>query len=100
MRGVNQVFAMPDKHLSRAFDASLDALSTHLLEMGGLVEMQIERCRRLLNAYDPALALQIRESVCSTHSHEWTRLTPRGSCGTTKPLTNCSARFPEGSPCR
>lgn len=62
MRGVNQIFAMPEKHLSRAFDASLDALSTHLMEMGGLVEMQIERCLRLLNAYDPALALQIRDS--------------------------------------
>jgi phosphate transport system protein len=55
------VIAMPDKHLSRAFDASLDALSTHLLEMGGLVEMQIDRCLRLLNAYDPALALDIRD---------------------------------------
>ena len=53
---------MPDKHLSSAFDASLNALSTHLLEMGGIVERQIERCLQLLNRYDCTLVSDIRAS--------------------------------------
>ncbi len=35
---------MTDKHLSSQFDTELSAISTRVLEMGGLVESQI--CRR------------------------------------------------------
>lgn len=52
---------MPDKHLSSQFDAALDTLSTDLLQMGGLVERQIARCLELLNSYDPALVMEVRE---------------------------------------
>ena len=51
---------MPNKHLSSAFDAALIALSTHLLEMGGIVEMQIERCLQLISRYEPTLVSDIR----------------------------------------
>lgn len=53
---------MSDKHLSSQFDASLNMLSTNLLEMGGVVERQITRCLSLLDAYDPALVEDIRAS--------------------------------------
>ncbi len=32
---------MPDKHLSKQFDAELGSISTRVLEMGGLVELQV-----------------------------------------------------------
>lgn len=51
---------MSDKHLSSAFDTALSSLSAHLLEMGGLVEVQISRCLALLDTYNPALLLEIR----------------------------------------
>jgi len=50
---------MPDKHLSSRFDADLDLLSTRLLETGGMVESQVERVLRLMDAYDSALVLQV-----------------------------------------
>lgn len=53
---------MSDKHLSSQFDAALNMLSTNLLEMGGVVERQITRCLSLLDAYDPALVEDIRDS--------------------------------------
>lgn len=34
---------MSDKHLSSQFDADLNAVSSKVLEMGGLVEAQIGR---------------------------------------------------------
>jgi phosphate transport system protein len=34
---------MTDKHLSTQFDAELSAVSTRVLEMGGLVEAQVAR---------------------------------------------------------
>jgi phosphate transport system protein len=53
---------MSDKHLSSAFDTALATLSTNLLEMGGLVEIQISSCLTLLDAYNPELLLEIRSS--------------------------------------
>jgi phosphate transport system protein len=53
---------MSDKHLSSAFDTALSTLSTNLLEMGGLVEIQISRCLTLLDVYNPELLLEIRSS--------------------------------------
>ena len=34
---------MPDKHISSQFDAELNSISTHVLEMGGLVESQLNQ---------------------------------------------------------
>jgi phosphate transport system protein len=53
---------MSDKHLSSQFEAALTSLSTELLEMGGRVELQIERCLTLLSDYDPTLFEEIRAS--------------------------------------
>ena len=43
---------MTDKHLSTQFDADLNAINTKLLQMGGLVESQIERAMRALADFD------------------------------------------------
>jgi phosphate transport system protein len=43
---------MPDKHLSSQFDADLNAVSSKVLEMGGLVESQIVGAMRALNDFD------------------------------------------------
>jgi phosphate transport system protein len=34
---------MSDKHISSQFDAELNSISTHVLEMGGLVESQLHQ---------------------------------------------------------
>src|SRR5438445_12855388 len=50
---------MSDKHLSTQFDADLNAISTKLLQMGGLVESQIENAMRALSEFDAGLADQV-----------------------------------------
>src|SRR5437868_4930777 len=50
---------MPDKHLSTQFDAELNAINTKLLQMGGLVESQIELAMKALAEFDGALADQV-----------------------------------------
>jgi phosphate transport system protein len=50
---------MTDKHLSTQFDADLNAISTKLLQMGGLVESQIEVAMKALADFDVALADQV-----------------------------------------
>ncbi|WP_321944384.1 phosphate signaling complex protein PhoU [Burkholderia cenocepacia] len=43
---------MSDKHLSSRFDADLNAVSSKVLEMGGLVESQIVGAMHALNEFD------------------------------------------------
>ncbi|RMX08436.1 phosphate transport system regulatory protein PhoU [Corticibacter populi] len=43
---------MPDKHLSSQFEAELTAISTRIMEMGGLVESQIKYAIDALTNYD------------------------------------------------
>jgi len=50
---------MSDKHLSTQFDADLNAINTKLLQMGGLVESQIERAIRALADLDAEVADQV-----------------------------------------
>jgi phosphate transport system protein len=50
---------MSDKHLSSQFDADLNAVSSKVLEMGGLVESQIINAMQALNTFD----MQIVEAV-------------------------------------
>jgi phosphate transport system protein len=47
---------MPDKHLSSQFDADLNAVSSKVLEMGGLVEAQIMNAMHALNHFDAEAA--------------------------------------------
>jgi phosphate transport system protein len=50
---------MSDKHLSSQFDADLNAVSSKVLEMGGLVESQIISAMQALNTFD----MEIVEAV-------------------------------------
>ncbi|MDT8840193.1 phosphate signaling complex protein PhoU [Paraburkholderia fungorum] len=52
---------MSDKHLSSQFDADLNLLSSRLLEMGGLVELQIARAMEALSTFDLAVVEQVME---------------------------------------
>ncbi|ESH89037.1 transcriptional regulator [Cupriavidus sp. HPC(L)] len=52
---------MTDKHLSTQFDADLNAINTKLLQMGGLVEAQIDTAMKALADFDATLAEQVIE---------------------------------------
>src|SRR6202049_4080542 len=52
---------MSDKHLSSKFEADLHLLSTRLLEMGGLVELQVARGMEALTTFDLAPVEQVIE---------------------------------------
>ncbi len=50
------------KHISEQYDAELDSLRSQLMEMGGLVEQQLQQaCQALIN-HDIALAESVHES--------------------------------------
>ena len=48
-----------DKHFSTQFDAELSAVSSRVLEMGGLVESQVARAISAMTAFDGELAEQV-----------------------------------------
>ena len=50
---------MSDKHLSSQFDADLNAVSSKVLEMGGLVESQIVGAMHALNEFDRDVAERV-----------------------------------------
>jgi phosphate transport system protein len=50
---------MNDKHLSSQFDAELSAISTHVLEMGGLVEAQVGQAVYALTHLSHETAAQV-----------------------------------------
>ncbi|WP_107310449.1 phosphate signaling complex protein PhoU [Burkholderia metallica] len=50
---------MSDKHLSSQFDADLNAVSSKVLEMGGLVESQIVGAMHALNEFDREAAEKV-----------------------------------------
>ncbi len=50
---------MPDKHLSTQFDAELSAVSTRVLEMGGLVEAQVGQAVHALTHFSAEGAAQV-----------------------------------------
>lgn len=52
---------MPDKHLSTQFDSELNTVSTLLMEMGGLVELQIRDAVSALSQFSTDLASQVME---------------------------------------
>ena len=53
---------MPDKHLSTQFDSELTAVSTRVMEMGGLVESQIQRAMYALLNNNQGAAEQVIEA--------------------------------------
>ena len=47
---------MPDKHLSSQFDSELNAVSTRVMELGGLVESQIRQAVYALSQFSAEVA--------------------------------------------
>lgn len=52
---------MPHKHISSQFDNELNSLSSHVLEMGGMVEMQIRQAMYALSEFSTEVAEQVEE---------------------------------------
>ena len=50
---------MTEKHLSSQFDAELNTINAHLLEMGGLVESQVANAMKAFSTMDAELASQV-----------------------------------------
>jgi phosphate transport system protein len=53
---------MQDKHLSSQFDHELNQVSSHVLELGGLVEMQIRQAMYALAEFSIEVADQVEET--------------------------------------
>ncbi len=52
---------MPDKHLSTQFDSELNAVSTRVMDLGGLVESQIRQAIYALSQFSVEVAQQVVE---------------------------------------
>ncbi|RYG10435.1 MAG: phosphate transport system regulator PhoU, partial [Burkholderiales bacterium] len=52
---------MPDKHLSTQFDSELNAVSSRVMELGGLVESQIRQAIYALSQFSGEAADQVAE---------------------------------------
>jgi phosphate uptake regulator len=50
---------MTEKHLSSQFDAELNTINAHLLEMGGLVESQVANAMKAFSTMDAELASEV-----------------------------------------
>ena len=61
---------MSDRHLSTQFDAELSGMSTRVLEMGGLVESQVDRAVRSLASLDSALAAEVLATEARVNTAE------------------------------
>src|SRR5512133_3402175 len=53
---------MPEKHLSTQYDSELSAVSTRVMEMGGLVESQINQAIFALSQFN----VEVANQVCAT----------------------------------
>ena len=61
---------MPDKHLSSQFDADLNSLSAHLLEMGGLVESQVLMAMKAFSGLDREIADEVMAKELEVNNYE------------------------------
>ena len=61
---------MTDKHLSTQFDAELSAISTRVLEMGGLVESQVAQAVYALSNFSGEVATQVLKGEERVNSME------------------------------
>lgn len=61
---------MPDKHLSTQFDSELNALSSHVMELGGLVESQIRQAIYALAHFNDEAARQVIEAEARVNQME------------------------------
>ena len=61
---------MPDKHLSTQFDSELNAVSTRVMELGGLVESQIRQAIYALSQFSVEVAQQVVEVEARVNAME------------------------------
>ena len=61
---------MSDKHLSSQFDSELSAISTRVMEMGGLVESQIRTAVYALSQFSSEAAMQVMEAETRVNAME------------------------------
>jgi len=61
---------MTEKHLSTQFDADLNALNAHLLEMGGLVESQVANAMKAFSTMDAELASDVNTKEKAVNDFE------------------------------
>lgn len=61
---------MPDKHLSTQFDSELNALSSHVMELGGLVESQIRQAIYALAHFNDEAARQVIDAETRVNQME------------------------------
>lgn len=61
---------MPDKHLSSQFDVDLNGLCSKLLEMGGLVELQISNAMRAFTDMNVDICNQVIQSEKLVNDYE------------------------------
>ena len=53
---------MPEKHLSTQFDSELNTVSTRVMELGGLVESQVQQAMHALGQFNAEVAHQVIET--------------------------------------
>lgn len=61
---------MPDKHLSTQFDAELSAVSSRVMELGGLVESQIRQAIYALSKFSVEVANQVTAAEAKVNAME------------------------------
>ena len=61
---------MTERHLSSQFDADLNAINAHLLEMGGLVESQVAKAMKAFSSMDAELADEVMQKEKSVNDYE------------------------------
>ena len=61
---------MPDKHLSTQFDSELNAVSSRVMELGGLVESQIRNAIYALSQFSAEVADQVTEAETKVNAME------------------------------
>ncbi len=61
---------MPDKHLSTQFDAELSAVSSRVMELGGLVESQIRQAVYALSKFSVEVANQVTAAEARVNAME------------------------------
>jgi len=61
---------MPDKHLSSQFDSELAAVSTRVMELGGLVESQIRQAVYALMQFSAEIAEQVSATEVTVNAME------------------------------
>jgi phosphate transport system protein len=61
---------MTEKHLSSQFDADLNAINAHLLEMGGLVESQVATVMKAFSTMDAELASEVISKEKDVNEYE------------------------------